>query len=1568
MNIGQPLGQMVIELGLDDSNFASGMKGVNQELKTSMTEMKTHLSILGKSGDEVDKLRVRQDGLSTVIEAQNKKVQLAKEKYDACKEAVEGNANATQGQKDALIKAQNEYVKAIGELGSYENQLKDVSIQLATMESSTYKVGSAMESAGTRLTKIGDGLASVGKSLTIGVTTPILGLGTAAIKTTAEFDQSMSKVAAISGATGNDFDALRSKAREMGAETKFSASEAADAMTYMAMAGWETGDMLEGVEGIMNLAAASGSDLATTSDIVTDALTAFGLSAGDSGHFADVLAAASSSANTNVDMMGETFKYVAPVAGALGFSIEDTAEAIGLMANAGIKGSMSGTSLRSVMNALTDDIEICGGELGKVTVATSNTDGSMRDLGDILADCRVAFDGLSEAERANQAETIVGKNAMSGFLALMLAAPEDIEKVSSAIGDCDGVSKEMAATMQDNLKGDIEVLKSQTQELAISFGDILMPKVRDMVSGLQNLVKKFNNLDDGTKETIVNVGIFAATVGPCVLVVGKLTSGIGNLVTGVGKGLKTFASFAAKITHTTTVTAAQTLATGTQTVATATCTTATGLLSKALMLLKAHTGLVIAVVTGLVIGVTKLVQWLNKESDASKQLTKDTQRLSSETDNLTESIDSNNEAYEEKLNNISLEADASRSLVDRVKELSEVENKSEEQKARLAGYVSMLNDNVANLNLQYDKETDSLNMSTDAIYDRIGAMEKEAESQVLRERYVETLKERLAVEEQIDKVQRKLVEVSDESEMSDRKRKEAVDDLNGQLAVLNENQEDLTITAENYADKIAETEAEKAKATQESTAIIEEELERQQGSWADLSDKQQDTVDRIVDSYGTMVGSLSSLNKQIKLDDETTWESIQETQADTISKTREFSDLYAQLINAGVSESYLKAIGATGPESIPLLQEMLNSGTDTVLESQSEWEAAYKEIGDSYVDSLQMDAEGTAAIKEFVSGSTGILGTMESAIKASDFKSLGAYAPEGLIEGVESKLDDVGDSGEKIGDTISGGTEESLEINSPSKKYKRYGGHTIQGYIDGVVEMQPSLNSTMEKTMRSATKIAVTETQKSMDEMAKVTTKAFGSIPKSASAGMKDVNIAVKSGLDTTKKTVTTSMNSIEAETKKSQKALINETGKSLAEISKTTTSGLNNISGVVRDSQNAITKNTSSWLSALTSSIASGINSIVSRSNSGADSIVSAFELFKRMRYQGANAMNGFLWGMADMEGQIYARAQNIADNVVNTISSALEIRSPSRRLRRLGVNTMEGFDEGLEAMQPQILGTVEELADMVSSGLDGDKMMPSDRLVAAEKKITSSLRCITVEMKASLKTITTEVNKNFLTISTSFKALSNSVSSSINKIVASLNLFKTMYSLGTNSMNGFLRGMSDMERPIYAKVQSIGDNVARTLSKALDIHSPSRVLKRLGINTMEGYDDGLEEMQPKILGTVRGMANIVTSGFDSSRIMPPDLTVDTGTIKAMANANREMTQGDTSSKLETLISDLIEQSREAHERVERIIELLAIFFPKLLDSMDSDIILDDGTLVGKLTPQIDKQLGVYYKRKARG
>ena len=505
---------ITVEINGDTTKLSKALEGVNKNIRSTQSQLKDVEKLLKLDPSNTELLSQKQKLLADAVSSTKDKLETLKTAAKQANTAL-ANGDITQEQYDAL---QREIIETEQNLQSLEQQAKQSGTALTQMAQT-----------GEKLKTVGTNISNAGQAL-LPLTGVVMGLGTAAVKTGMDFDAAMSKVSSVSGATGDELQSLRDKAREMGSKTKFSASEAAEAMNYMAMAGWKTTDMLSGIDGIMNLSAASGEDLATTSDIVTDALTAFGLTAADSGHFADVLAAASSNANTNVSMMGETFKYAAPVAGSLGFSVEDTAEAIGLMANAGIKSTQAGTSLRSVMTALAGEVKICGESLGEVEIQTTNADGSMRELSDILADCRVAFAGLSESEQASAAQALVGKNAMSGFLALMNAAPADIEKLSGAISDCDGTSLKMAETMQDNLAGQLTILQSALQELAISFSDILMPTVRDIVSKIQSLVDKFNSLDERTKTFIAKVAVLVAALGPALIVTGKLTSGIGTVL------------------------------------------------------------------------------------------------------------------------------------------------------------------------------------------------------------------------------------------------------------------------------------------------------------------------------------------------------------------------------------------------------------------------------------------------------------------------------------------------------------------------------------------------------------------------------------------------------------------------------------------------------------------------------------------------------------------------------------------------------------------------------------------------------------------------------------------------------------------------------------------------------------------------------------------------------------------------------------------------------------------------------------------------------------------------------
>ncbi len=390
-----------------------------------------------------------------------------------------------------------------------------------------------------KLSKAGESISKVGGTLTKGLSLPLTGLGTAIIKTGADYEAGMSKVQAISGATESEMERLGNEAMRMASQTKFSTSEAAEAYQYMAMAGWDAGQMVDGLAGIMNLAAASEESLGTTSDIVTDALTAFGLAAADSGRFADILAAASNSANTNVSMLGESFKYVAPVAGALGYSAEDTAVALGLMANSGIKASQAGTTLRTAITNMASPTKNMATVMDQYGISLTDADGNMLSLGEVMGQLREKMGGLDESTQASAASMLFGKEAMSGMLAIINAAPEDFNKLTEAINNSSGTTQEMAAIMNDNAAGAMAMLSSAINVLFTNLSQLLIPTFTSVVQKITEVVQWFNSLDQGTQKMILTIAGIAAAAGPVLIVIGKLITAL----TTIGGAISTVVGF-----------------------------------------------------------------------------------------------------------------------------------------------------------------------------------------------------------------------------------------------------------------------------------------------------------------------------------------------------------------------------------------------------------------------------------------------------------------------------------------------------------------------------------------------------------------------------------------------------------------------------------------------------------------------------------------------------------------------------------------------------------------------------------------------------------------------------------------------------------------------------------------------------------------------------------------------------------------------------------------------------------------------------------------------------------------
>ena len=377
----------------------------------------------------------------------------------------------------------------------------------------------------------------LGKKFTKYLTVPLTGLGTLAIREFANFESAMSKVQATTSATGDEMGLLTAKARELGKSTIYSAEEVAQAMNYMAMAGWDTTQIIDGLDGVLSLAVASGEDLANVSDIVTDALTAFGLKASDTQDFVDLLANTARTANTNVSLLGESFKYVAPVSASLGISAEQTALALGLLANNGIKGSQAGTTLRAALNQLIKPSKEAASLMKEYGIAIQTADDGSVDLMGTVESLKNGISNLEKTQQAQVVSTLVGTEAMSGMMALINATEADVNKLTEATTNYKGSAQEMADTMNNNVKGNLNKLKSAFSELLIVIGENLVPMFTKLVEKVTDIIEWFSSLDEGTQEFIVNMGLLSAAIGPVLSVVGKLSSALGPLnggLTGVG--------------------------------------------------------------------------------------------------------------------------------------------------------------------------------------------------------------------------------------------------------------------------------------------------------------------------------------------------------------------------------------------------------------------------------------------------------------------------------------------------------------------------------------------------------------------------------------------------------------------------------------------------------------------------------------------------------------------------------------------------------------------------------------------------------------------------------------------------------------------------------------------------------------------------------------------------------------------------------------------------------------------------------------------------------------------------
>lgn len=391
------------------------------------------------------------------------------------------------------------------------------------------------KAAGRSIKKAGETIANAGSTMTKSVTAPIAGVGIAAVKTAADYESAMSNVQAITGATGDDFKKLTQLGKDLGASTAWSAQECAEAMQYTGMAGWTAKENIDGLKGILDLASASGTDLARTSDIMTDAISAFGYKASDSAKFADVMTKACTSANVSVDTLGESYKYCGAICGTMGYSIDEVTTSLAVMGNMGIKGSQAGTTLKNAISNMAAPTKNMKAAMDDLGISIVNQDGSMKSWGDVIKNLQGSFKGLTQDQQAAYAKQLFGKESMAGMLAIINTSTSDYNALADSIKNSGGAANDAAQTQLNNLNGQLTLLKSALEGAAITIGDKLLPYIKNAVGWVQKATDWFNGLSDAQVSMIMKFAGIAAAIGPALLIFGKLVSTVGKVYSTFGK-------------------------------------------------------------------------------------------------------------------------------------------------------------------------------------------------------------------------------------------------------------------------------------------------------------------------------------------------------------------------------------------------------------------------------------------------------------------------------------------------------------------------------------------------------------------------------------------------------------------------------------------------------------------------------------------------------------------------------------------------------------------------------------------------------------------------------------------------------------------------------------------------------------------------------------------------------------------------------------------------------------------------------------------------------------------------
>ena len=1500
-----------------ESEYRSALQRVNSELKSLQSNLKLVESQYQNSQNSIAALQAKHDALSAVIDAQKRKVAELKEALGNAKSAqdtyaqrcaelrekIQANAEAMEklktasgdtGKEQAALAAETEKLKkeladeeaklAAAERGvnSWQTQLNSAQIKLNDLDAELQKndkyldeakesadgcaksideYGREVKESAESTEKQNDALEALAAALAAaGVTAGIKAITDAlkeCVAASADFEKGMSAVGAIASATGGEMEELAAKAKEIGASTKFTAGEAAEAMEYMALAGWSSKEMLAGVDGVIQLAAASGENLATVSDIVTDALTAFGLKAEDSGHFVDVLAKTAASSNTTVTMLGEAFKYAAPLAGALGYSVEDVAVAMGLMANQGIKGSQAGTAMRTLFTKLTSDITLTGKAFGEVTVYASNADGSMKPLSQTLQDLRVYFDQMTQAEKLQNAETIAGKYAMSGLTALMNTTEDDFQSLTRTIQDCTGAAKDMADVRMDNLAGQVTLMESAADALKIAIGDDLNPALRGLA-------------ETGT-DVLTWAAEFVEEHEAIVPVIAAVTAGLTTLSA-------TIVGFGAVKAITPLVTAfnAALAASPAGLVATAVITLTAALVTLDALLpstaseydtLTASSQNQYDKLTALNAEYEKACDLYGKNSEQAQALASQIEaetelyehskttigQLHEKTEALLNTNKQIRETYAQTNSAIDTQEQSCGYLLEKLQSLMSIEEKSAGTKQQILAVVELLNEQVPELSLSYDEYNDKLNLTADSIQ---AVIDKELERERMETAYAE-MKDRtrnqLELEQQMQSITEERAASTERLETAEARLNETMEagandgfDWLNRIELINDYEAKLAAADERLpqleADEKAVTEA-----MAENNAEIEQ-LKENYDSFAESTD----TANNGIDAGAEAARLLSEQLETLASDYKEAYESAKESLDGQFGLWEEVGTL-ADKNAKEISEAYEKAWDDAYQAAEKSVQGQfgLFEEAEAVTAKSAEDMIRSMESQETYWTNYMANVD--AALN------SGVDGVEEWAAQFMDGSKSSAEALAGFVSATDVDKERIIASYQELRDKQTEVTESLAEMTAQGREEFEGLAEASQISAQSIIEAQESQQAYWQ------------EYTDNMNTLLSRNVEGVENLAKSYSDGSTESAEALAvlaNATDEELEQIIQSMN----RTDEMRSSIAGTAADLQTQFSERLAQMVTDFEGMVNAmSEKSGEVDFSAFLSEVQTQFASA-----------------GVDIYAVTQEAGENADLGFQNGLAAGSGEVYTAASAVGQSVIDALKEVLKSHSPSEVTDGIGQDTDEGLAQGIEAKKERVKSAAAEVGTALS-----EQMTENGR---------QSVESFDAEYAALEQRTRERLN------------LVRSVIAEYGNILPG-----EMRTVGEQSIDGMTEGMYNRSGSLYSAVWDIVSTAIETARQAADTHSPSKKTEKIFEDVGEGMVVGVEKKKQRVAEATQGVVDkalrIDTSGMIAAIKMLDARKPDTTSMLYPTTPNSPNTRGGNINVSVTMPGMVVREEADIHK-----------------------------------------------------